>query len=1203
MVLKRVPTNDKYVGQNNKEVQMNKNDKELSNPFSTGGGGGHFEANVQASFVVLMLTGGFAPCLPCWPISKIKLQAKFAGYDIDDMIVFVENPSSKQKRKIHVQIKHSISITKNHPVFGEVMQAAWNDFNNDSFSKGNDSIALITGPLSSTDINDVRTILEWARHLENANEFIENVKTALFSSKSKQKKLQAFATNIKNANGGNPVSNEVLFEFLKHFYLLGYDLDIKAGVTLSLLHSLIGQYSQENVQSLWSRIVDEVQSVNKNAGTISLETLPDDLKSAFKRRVYEEIPKEFSVRQLPTVKPDFYQYAPAPDLVIANLLGSWNEKSEADLELVCQFAKEEYANWIPKIREILQKPESPISLKNGRWRITERKVVWQAFGARIFDNNLDDFKQYAVTVLSERDAQFDFPASERYTASIHGKMLKHSPELRNGMAESLALLGTQPADLINCSQNKAETIAVLAVREIFDKADWVLWGSLNNLLPVLAEAAPDEFLNAVEKALQETPCPFDELFSQEGDGITGRNYLTGLLWALETLAWDEKYFVRVCVILGDLASHDPGGSWANRPANSLTIILLPWLPQTIASIEKRKVALQTLKKEVPAVAWTLLLSLLPNQHQISEGAHKPSWRKTIPDDWEKGVTKKEYREQVSFYAELAVSMASYDIEKLNELVGHLDNLPQPSLDKVLEHLSSEDILSKPENERLALWDSLTVFASKHRRFSDAKWALSSDIVSKIENVAVTLAPRNPLNLHRRLFSGRAFDLFEEMGNWEKQQQKLELTRQQAIKDILKYGGINAVIQFAKVVDSPSDVGCSLGIIAEAKIDGAIFPTLLETENKKLAEFAGGYTWSRQYSHSLEWVDGLDRSGWTVTQIGQFLSYIPFTEEAWTRATKWLGNSEKEYWRRTRANLFYKGEDIGFAIDKLIEYGRPHAAINCLYRMYHNKHVLDKSRSVKALLANVSSAESVSSMDAYQVIEIIKALQADSAADSDDLFRVEWAYLPLLDRHSGASPKMLENRLASDPEFFCKVIWHIYRSKKEDKSEKEPSDKEKSIAKNAYRLLREWRTPPGMQPDGELSGAQFKKWLKYIKEACTESGHLEVALMHLGHVLFYCPPDPQGLWINQIAADALNDKDAEKMRNGFRSEIFNSRGAHFVDPTGKPERQLADQYRKKANDIENAGYQRFAVTLRSVSESYDRDADRIVAENKGADADN
>ena len=238
---------------------MTKRGKQLSNPFSTGGGGAHFEAHVQAFFVALMLTGGFAPCFPGCPISKIKLQGKFAGYDTDDLIIFVDKPGGDQQRKILGQIKHSISITEKDKLFGEVIYAAWSDFNNASlFSRNNDVIALITGPLSATDVNDARTIVEWARHSENSDELIRKVTLAKFSSKQKQNKLQAFKTNLRNANGGNPVSDEILFEFLKHFHILGYDLDIKAGVTLSLLHSLIGQYTQDDIPSLWSRLVEEV---------------------------------------------------------------------------------------------------------------------------------------------------------------------------------------------------------------------------------------------------------------------------------------------------------------------------------------------------------------------------------------------------------------------------------------------------------------------------------------------------------------------------------------------------------------------------------------------------------------------------------------------------------------------------------------------------------------------------------------------------------------------------------------------------------------------------------------------------------------------------------------------------------------------------------------------------------------------------------
>lgn len=62
---------------------MTKASKQQSNPFSTGGGGLNFETRVQAAFTVLMLTGRFAPCLPPFPIIKVKLQGRYAGFNTD----------------------------------------------------------------------------------------------------------------------------------------------------------------------------------------------------------------------------------------------------------------------------------------------------------------------------------------------------------------------------------------------------------------------------------------------------------------------------------------------------------------------------------------------------------------------------------------------------------------------------------------------------------------------------------------------------------------------------------------------------------------------------------------------------------------------------------------------------------------------------------------------------------------------------------------------------------------------------------------------------------------------------------------------------------------------------------------------------------------------------------------------------------------
>ncbi|MEA5469525.1 ATP-binding protein, partial [Spirulina sp. 06S082] len=272
---------------------MAKSNKQQSNPFSTGGGGTNFETRVQAAFTVLMLTGRLAPCIPPFPIAKIKLQGRYAGFNTDDCIIIAEHPQTKQEAKLFAQIKHEISITKSDDTLAEVIQSMWNDFNDKSFDSKINALALITGILSEVDINHVRPILEWARHSENEKEFLSKVRTENFSSDKKREKLQAFQKHLKDANDGIDVSDRELWKFLKVFHLIGYDLDTESGITLSLLHSLIALYSNETAPLIWSRVVEFVQFDNQNAGTITLETVPEDIRNVFNTMMFSDWSSDF----------------------------------------------------------------------------------------------------------------------------------------------------------------------------------------------------------------------------------------------------------------------------------------------------------------------------------------------------------------------------------------------------------------------------------------------------------------------------------------------------------------------------------------------------------------------------------------------------------------------------------------------------------------------------------------------------------------------------------------------------------------------------------------------------------------------------------------------------------------------------------------------------------------------------------------------
>jgi hypothetical protein len=303
----------------------------------------------------------------------------------------------------------------------------------------------------------------------------------------------------------------------------------------------------------------------------------------------------------------------------------------------------------------------------------------------------------------------------------------------------------------------------------------------------------------------------------------------------------------------------------------------------------------------------------------------------------------------------------------------------------------------------------------------------------------------------------------------------------------------------------------------------------------------------------------------------------------------LGPDEAAYWSKANVNPYDAENSLEVAIDRLVEHGRPHAAIRCLKKMQDDKQQLDTQQAIRVLKAIQDSSEERHLIDTDAIVDVIQALQEEPSTNSNDLLHVEWAFLPLLDRHHGPGPKALEQRLADDPSFFCDVIRLVFRSEKEEAPAAEQTEQEKNVAKNAYHLLSRWRIPPGTHRDGIFNGDALTSWLEKIRSACIQSGHLDIALSKVGHVLAYAPADPDGLWLHRSVATALNARDAKNMRSGFTAERFNMRGVHSWT-AGKEERELAEKYRSQSEKVEAAGYHRLANALRDLAASYERDAE-------------
>ena len=256
--------------------------KKQSNPFSTGGGGVNFETRVQAAFALSLLTKSCVPCLSQHMRAKeLKFQNKYDGVNTDDFVLVASDKASNKSR-IFAQIKHEITISESaDSMFAEVINSAWKDFKNTDFNIENDSIALITGPLPKLDVNNTLPILEWAKYSSNAADFIKKSKTKGFTSEAKIKRLNIFRTQLTNANEGNEITDDELWCFLKTFQVISFDLDAKYSVVANLLCSLIQCYSNELPSLVLSKLVTCVQEFNQNAGALTQDNVPKEVKLLF----------------------------------------------------------------------------------------------------------------------------------------------------------------------------------------------------------------------------------------------------------------------------------------------------------------------------------------------------------------------------------------------------------------------------------------------------------------------------------------------------------------------------------------------------------------------------------------------------------------------------------------------------------------------------------------------------------------------------------------------------------------------------------------------------------------------------------------------------------------------------------------------------------------------------------------------------------
>lgn len=297
-------------------------------------------------------------------------------------------------------------------------------------------------------------------------------------------------------------------------------------------------------------------------------------------------------------------------------------------------------------------------------------------------------------------------------------------------------------------------------------------------------------------------------------------------------------------------------------------------------------------------------------------------------------------------------------------------------------------------------------------------------------------------------------------------------------------------------------------------------------------------------------------------------------------------------------IFYEGdtEELKIIVEKLVVCKRYVTAVNIIGHS-ECEAVINAGCIYKLMkLAGTEESIGVETLDDYAVQKIIGWFQQQEDIDLELRSDIEFIYLPMLDDYSEVRPRALNTRLSLEPEYFCSLIELCY---KERNGEKREIELNKSLSDRLYEILFQFKVIPGIDWNGNFDAKRFDYWMKTVKTWSRDNDRYEVAMHTVGSGLSYAELDEDKLPQTAVIEE-LNRVENEELRRGYYLGIINQRGVHWIDPEGKPELELAEDYENRANIAESRGYSRYAGILRVIGDEFKREAKSNILEAKNGD---
>lgn len=858
------------------------------------------------------------------------------------------------------------------------------------------------------------------------------------------------------------------------------------------------------------------------------------------------------------------QYDCSSLLLMVFFVNSWDENNENDKNIVADLLSvSSFSEINDEIRKLVSIQNSPLSYKKTRFErnysfsLEDPLAVWKTIAHQIFKEDIDIYKNAFVKV---------------YKAGKH----EYSSNIRKGLATSLAIIANNQEDVINLERFDRESFITDCLYSVCPWDEEMKWESLDDVIKLYAEACPSFFLNKLEKSLDEDSTELSEIVNNYSLLSMG-NTVYIIINILKMLAIEAQYLDKCIALLGKLYSKYSEFDKNNEIISAMANIYFPWFPRTMASLNEQITSIRMLYKEAPEACCKMLLQLMSDQITCSGSGNRTSWRKEVPEEWyDRKISQVDCRNTHKIICELLLEYGSGNFDVILDITKSVDNFIP--FDNVIKFLMYEMSFLE-EIEKLNIWHILDEIVAKHKYFYSEDWAMTKEQIDQLTIVKDLYNPNDLIEINLRLFDHDAYEgvYYDEVPLSERNK-KLNKKRVIVIKQILKMQGIIGVENLIVKAKNVHFVGDAI-VDANYEISNKDIKSMLVNENVAIKNFILYYINHKTKTMGIDWAKTVNMSTWDDEEKTEYFLAMPLANTFWLWAENELKTYSYKYWSKIWNPCFMDEYAHDYAIERLLDCENVNAAIICLCSDIKNGKTPDTCLVLKAL----GMVSTIARIDSFYISDLVKHLQSIKDMDFETLAGLEYKFYEML--NYDVTPKTLNKKIASQPDYFIELVRRRYRLFPYDKKQDDEWNK-------VWNIVNDWAIVPGTEENGFFNEEKFTSWIHNVQEKAKIEKISEYVDSQIGGVLIYSLKDGNGIPIEPIAS--FLEKNIKSL-NGFSTKLFNSRGVHNC--SSKEELELAEKYKALKDYSKVAGYRRLSEIYANFEENHRKEAERYAAESK------